>query len=637
VLSAVRPLLGAAGVAFEARSKARSMPAEIAFLASYGVPPARLIEAERLARQAGVSADRALLANGIIDETFFYQCLARHLGVAFIDDPVQLFDAAGTYQQATHAGLVLFKHPSGPTWLGAPHGTSLLTLMRNARRGKGLGSRLAITTPSLLSRWVQMSARRRIAADASFGLLSADTALCAHDGLSRSQRLFGLSAILIFCASFMSPVLSAGSVWPIITGLLFLAAVIFRLFVSAAAVGAEIPVSRKLDDHQLPSYTILVALYKEARVVKQLVRMLDQIDYPLAKIEIKIIIEEDDDETRRALTALSLSPIYEVILAPAGEPRTKPRALNVALPLARGDLITVFDAEDAPDSQQLRRAAERFAAAPFELACLQARLAIDNVEDNWLCRLFAIEYAALFHLQNPGLAELGLPLPLSGSSNHFRTSILRAIHGWDAWNVTEDADIGLRLARFGYSAGVLESTTCEEAPVSFDGWLKQRRRWYKGWFQTFVTLSRSPLDLTKQIGAGRSACLVLLLLGLLLGPLFWLPASFLAVNGLVQHGLQPPVDPAGFCNIVLWVSVSSLGCASLFWNALLGMKRQSLLHLWPVLLLLPFYYCLHTLAAWLALYELFWRPFHWDKTEHGLAGKTSNERALRPVLGRILR
>ncbi len=633
---ALRPVSGGAGAGIDQRSNAHDLPEEIAFLSSYGVPPARLIEATRLARKQGVSADRALLAHGLVDEVFFYQCLARHLGVAYIDEPVELADIDSAYRKAIHAGLIPFKRASGLAWLGAPRGNSIVTLTRNARRGEGLGSRLAITTPTLLSRWVQMRVRRRIAAEASFELLSADADLCAHGGLNASQKLSVLSAVIIFLVSLVVPTLPAVAIWSVVIGLIFLATVIFRLSVSVSAIGAVAPANRKLEDHQLPTYTILVALYKEARVVKRLVKMLDRIDYPRAKLEIKIIIEEDDDEMRRSLRALPLGPIYEVITAPAGKPRTKPRALNVALPLARGELIAIFDAEDAPDPRQLRRAAERFAAAPLELACLQARLAIDNVQNTWLTRLFSIEYAALFHVQNNGLAAMELPFPISGSSNHFRTSILRAVHGWDAWNVTEDADLGLRLARFGYGVGVLDSTTYEEAPMFLDGWLKQRQRWYKGWFQTFITISRSPLRVAAEIGAGRSLCALLLLLGLLLGPLFWMPASLLLIEDLAHYGLRAPPGSLGFCIALLWTLVGLLGIGSLFWHALFGMKRQQLLHLWPVLALLPLYYCLHTLAAWTALFELFRRPFHWHKTEHGLASRSPGAYVL-TVLSRMPR
>jgi hypothetical protein len=401
--------------ALESRLHVGGLPPEIGFLSGYGVAPAELIAASRRARKEGVSPEQALLAYGGTNEHFFYQCLARHLGVAFIDEPVQILDGtADYYPQAIKAGLVAFESATGPCWLAAPRGKSLATLLRAVRRGGVQRSRLAITTPAHLSLCVRESAHRRIAADASFGLLSADAELSAHSGSNLFQRTCASIGAVLFASSFMIPSLAAASVCPVIVGLLFFAAVVFRLLVSAATIDVPRVWREALEDHELPAYTIIIALYKEARVVRRLVAMLERMDYPRSKLDIKFVLEEDDHETRHALEALRLTPVYEIIIAPNGLPRTKPRALNVALPLARGELCVVFDAEDAPDPQQLRRAAEHFASAPASLACLQARLAIENVGDSWLTGLFAIEYAALFHVQNAGLADLGLPLPVSG-------------------------------------------------------------------------------------------------------------------------------------------------------------------------------------------------------------------------------
>jgi cellulose synthase/poly-beta-1,6-N-acetylglucosamine synthase-like glycosyltransferase len=113
---------------------------------------------------------------------------------------------------------------------------------------------------------------------------------------------------------------------------------------------------------------------------------------------------------------------------------------------------------------------------------VQARLCIDT-RTSWLARYFTAEYAGQFDVVLPKLAALGLPLPLGGSSNHFRTVTLREVGGWDPHNVTEDADLGMRLARFGYRSGVVASSTYEEAPADIGRWLGQRTRWFKGWMR----------------------------------------------------------------------------------------------------------------------------------------------------------
>ncbi|HEY1736617.1 MAG TPA: glycosyltransferase family 2 protein, partial [Methylovirgula sp.] len=345
---------------------------------------------------------------------------------------------------------------------------------------------------------------------------------------------------------------------------------------------------------------------------------LEQIDYPTAKLDIKFIIEEDDDETFAALRKSVRRFGYEVIVAPNGTPRTKPRALNVALPLLRGEFVSIFDAEDLPDILQLRDAAERFAGAAPSVACLQARLAIDNLE-GWLPRLFAIEYAALFDVINIGFADFKLPFPLGGSSNHFRTDILRKIGGWDAWNVTEDADIGFRMARFGYDCATFDSTTYEEAPTRIGAFLGQRRRWCKGWYQTLFTLCRNPRRLLREVGARRAAAMVVILLSSVLAPLCAPLAFILFAVMLAEGGFFWPSTTFEIIAATLWTSVFVGGIAAILWPILAGMKRRGLLALWPNLLLLPFYYGLISAAAWTSLYDLMVRPYYWYKTEHGLA------------------
>ncbi len=342
-------------------------------------------------------------------------------------------------------------------------------------------------------------------------------------------------------------------------------------------------------------------------------------DYPRAKLDIKLIVEADDADTRNALSALALPARYEVIDVPHGEPRTKPRALNTSLPLARGSLLVIFDAEDRPDAQQLRQAAARFAHAPQKLACLQGRLVVDNADDSWLTRLFAIEYAALFDVVIPGLAQLSVPLPLGGTSNHFRIAALRDVAGWDAWNVTEDVDLGMRLARAGYSIDALHSITDEEAPASLHAWLRQRRRWMKGWIQTLLTHSRNPARLYRELGPLRTAATVSLIAGGVIGPLLGPVFGALALADAFFGDLLNPKTFAAILSSSCWIFVGVTGVASAMWPALLGMKRRGLLGHAKWLPLLPVYYCLQTIAAWGALIEFFRDPYRWAKTEHGLA------------------
>jgi cellulose synthase/poly-beta-1,6-N-acetylglucosamine synthase-like glycosyltransferase len=596
----------------------------LAFLRGFGVSNAILVNAAAAARRQGIAPEAALLAGGAITERLYYRCLALSIGAAFIDGDVAL-SASVRYPNAIHEGLAPLAACCGPHWLAAPRGHRLAQLLAQAQESGQFGRWLAITTPSHLSRVVQAHAAAPIVRDATLGLSGLDPGLSARTPASPAQRACAIAAAAVWTAALALGFHSALTLISLAMTCLFLASICLRLFASAASTGVRSrPSLPRAADQKLPLYSVVVALYREARVVPQLVAALENLDYPRGKLDIKLVVEEDDRETQQAIEALRLPATYELVVAPPGGPKTKPRALNIALPLLRGEFAVIFDAEDAPAPTQLREAAERFLCCPRKLACLQARLAIDNALDSWLTRLFAIEYAVLFDVLNPGCAALALPMPLAGSSNHFRTDVLRDLCGWDAWNVTEDADLGLRLARFGYRVGMLPSSTLEEAPARLGAWLKQRRRWSKGWMQTFITLSRNPRSIIEELGAASGFALVLTLTSLVIAPPLWPLFAAIAAYDL-SCGLPAPGSPLDFVVAVLWMSAMVFGAGSIVWLALLGMERRKLLGLWPFLALLPVYYLLTAIAAWMALYDLLSRPYHWHKTEHGLA-KTSRQR-----------
>jgi glycosyltransferase XagB len=595
------------------------LPAALAFLTNYGVSADELIKAALQARRQGVPPEAALLASGANRERFYYRCLAYELGAQFTSGPARISDAM-RYPYAIHAGLLPLED-GRLKWLAAPQGRLLDRLLARPD-GRQLSGFLAITTPSHLSRLARSAATPSILRDATLGLARLDPDLSAKTPPNKAQRgcaMAGVAGTAFAIGVAPGPALVMLSL-PM--SCLFLASVWLRLFAGAASSACCTgPFQARIEDRRLPYYSIVVALYREAPVVRQLIGALDALDYPRAKLDIKLVIEQDDFATCRAIEALQLPANYETVVAPKGWPKTKPRALNIALPQLRGDLAVVYDAEDIPAPGQLREAAERFVRAPRKLACLQARLAIDNSEDSWLTRLFAIEYSVLFDVLNPGYAGLGLPVPLGGSSNHFRTEVLRDLCGWDAWNVTEDADLGLRLARFGYGVGILSSTTEEEAPAKLATWLKQRRRWSKGWMQTFITLTRDPWRLVAELGVQKSIALGLMMTNMVVAPPLWPFFTALVVHQFSSGALQP-ASPLEVAMTVLWMSAVVFGAGSNLWLALLGMNRRRLMKIWPFLPLVPLYYLLASVASWLALYDLISRPYHWHKTEHGLAKTT---------------
>jgi glycosyltransferase XagB len=327
------------------------------------------------------------------------------------------------------------------------------------------------------------------------------------------------------------------------------------------------------------------------------------------------VLEPDDHETIDMVATMKLGPPFDVIIAPDVGPRTKPKALNAALPLLRGTFVAVYDAEDRPEPDQLRLALEAFVAGDERLACVQARLTIDNTADSWLTRMFTAEYAGLFDVFLPGLSAWRLPLPLGGSSNHFRTAVLRRVGAWDPYNVTEDADLGMRLARFGYRTAVIPSTTYEEAPGRYRAWLKQRTRWFKGWIQTWLVHMRTPIRLGRELGLHGFLVFQLLVAGTVVAALVHslFAAQLIVAFCMMQWGGAEPASLA----IPLAILVSGyLVSAAL---CLIGLARRRLLGCAWALLLMPLYWLLLSIAAWRALLHLVFAPYRWEKTEHGLA------------------
>src|SRR3954471_19428651 len=365
-----------------------------------------------------------------------------------------------------------------------------------------------------------------------------------------------------------------------------------------------------MPDGQLPVYTVVAALYREAKSVASLVQAIDAFDYPREKLQVILVLEPDDLATRAAIARLGSMPHVQVLIAPATRPQTKPKALNCALPFARGSFVAVFDAEDRPDPGQLRAALDSFRSHDADVACAQASLCIDNNSDSWLSATFAAEYAGQFDVFLPGLEAMRMPLPLGGSSNHFRTTVLREVGGWDAWNVTEDADLGFRLARFGYRSVTFDSTTSEEAPIRFKAWLGQRSRWMKGWMQTWSVHMREPRRLWRQAGPRGFLTLNIIVGGNVLTAL----AYPILVIELAAHFLTSFTVSLAPLHIV---TVSG-GVASTVLIGLMGLARRDRLRSGWILAATPFYWGCLSIAAWRALWQLWRDPYRWEKTEHGL-------------------
>jgi len=372
-----------------------------------------------------------------------------------------------------------------------------------------------------------------------------------------------------------------------------------------------------LDGSELPIYTILVPLYREAATLPRLLEGLRALDYPKDRLDVMLMLEEDDDETRQAVRLTDLPRYVRAIVTPDCEPKTKPKACNLGLALARGEYLVIYDAEDRPEPDQLKKAVLGFRRCPDDVVCLQARLNFYNQRQNLLTRWFTTDYSIWFDLLLPGLDRMGAPIPLGGTSNHFKVAVLRQLLGWDPYNVTEDCELGIRLAQRGLLTRMLDSTTWEEACSRLGYWFRQRSRWTKGYIQTYLCHQRVPFRLLRSVGPLGALSFHVMVGGtfvsLLINPLYWtLTASWFMLRWKLLGMLFP-------YPLVLWgLLCLFVGNFIFLYGSLLATYRRGYFDLVKYCLVLPVYWVLGSMAAWKGFIQLFTRPSYWEKTRHGL-------------------
>jgi len=372
-----------------------------------------------------------------------------------------------------------------------------------------------------------------------------------------------------------------------------------------------------IDERSLPVYSILLPMYHEAATLPHIAQALRSMDYPLSKLDIKLILENDDDETIDKAKELGLEGIFEIIRVPDSLPKTKPKACNYALHFCRGELATIYDGEDAPEPDQLKKAVIAFQKAPENTAVIQARLNYFNVSENWLTRMFTMEYSLWFDFYLPALDALRIPIPLGGTSNHFKMPILREMEGWDPYNVTEDCDLGVRLTQAGYRVGVVNSTTFEEANNSIPNWIRQRSRWLKGYMQSYLVHMRRPLQLYGKLGHVGFWGFQFFIGGTILSALIT-PLLFLMY--IIWLFTSTPAFNDYFPPFVLYITLFNLLIANgflIYLFMLSGFKRRYF-SLIPWSLTVPLYWMLQSWAGYKGLWQLIHNPFYWEKTHHGL-------------------
>ena len=577
-------------------------------------PPRRLIQALTHVKDGqGHRLVDVLLEREVMGEGPLFATLQRQTGLGRANlvaafDPSLIDQLGASFCLAER--LVPLRRMGGATLIAAAHPDSFAR--HHHRLAQVFGKVLPSLAPSAQIEARILAARGPAMAQAAETTVALDLSCRSYTKPSPSTlRLWAVGAALSLLV--FKPLLAVLALCAVLTLALSTGLKLAALIASLRPAPPQAPNPAHLA--RLPTVSILVALYRESDIAARLVQRLGRLDYPRALLDVVLVVEEDDSLTRQALLRADLPGWMRVVVTPAGRVKTKPRALNHALTQCKGTIVGVYDAEDAPAPDQIAQVVNRFAQRGPQVACLQGALDFYNPTKTWLSRCFTLEYAAWFRVILPGLQRLGLPLPLGGTTLFFRREVLEKLGAWDAYNVTEDADLGIRLARCGYRTEILPSTTLEEATCHARPWVKQRSRWVKGYMMTYLTHMRDPARLYRDLGLRGFAGFQILFLGsiaqALLAPVLW---SFWAFCLGLGHPLAGIITTQALHGLTLaFVTCEVVSIAV----GILGLKRsgQNIAALWVPTLAL--YFPLQTLAAYKAAYEMLVNPFFWDKTSHG--------------------
>ena len=587
-------------------------------------------------QRSGTRLGDVLVAEGIIGFPVVYQAIALHHHLPYVDlmrtppEPELLEES--DMELYLEMSTVPWKRIGVSVWLA----TSELRdeMVQWALKKYGDSIHFVITSPLDIRRTMEARFSGLLDEKSRLALFHANPEQSARTTLPADQKKIAAALCLAFSGCAIFAPASTLLVSLAICHILYATTMLFRMMVYGVGLlkmqqrewKTELA---KLDEKTLPIYTILIPMYHETESLPKMLGAMKAMDYPSAKLDIKLVLEEDDDQTIEAAYALKPSYQFDIIKVPQSLPRTKPKACNYALQFARGEYVTVYDADDRPDADQLKKAILTFRDSPENVVCIQARLGYYNGNDNWLTRCFSLEYAALFQVMLRGLQRLHIPIPLGGTSNHFAISRLRSLGEWDPFNVTEDADLGTRLCARGFTTHMLDSDTWEEATNTPRAWLHQRTRWIKGYMQTWLVHMRSPLDLWAVLKPrgfmGFQFFIGLSTFTFLSAPLIWLMSL-----GLIFH--WESALPSWLLALVVLNFVLNMGShisSALYSAQMLGKPTPGLV---LAALTYPFYLWLHSLASYMALWQLIVKPHFWNKTMHGKSKTFMQMQLTKPVM-----
>ncbi len=584
----------------------------------------------RLQEQSGSRLGDIAISEGLADYRSLYEAVAEQHDLSFVnlltDPPDASLLVASQAETYLHLRALPWRREGNVITVAVAEISD--HVLAWVRKNFNDQTRLVITSPFDIRRTVEKFFSGSLEQKSRNALWQHQPVSSARFMFSQHQQQMFLGAITLAIAAMAWMPIYAALVFIILCHVTYTLTMLFKLLVFTTGIVVsrrqrqEIPLP---DDRTLPLYTVLIPMYRETASLPGMLRSMQQMDYPASKLDIKLVLEADDKETLAA--ALALRPCYhfDIIRVPPSEPRTKPKACNYALKFARGEYVTVYDADDRPEPQQLKKAVAAFRSLPQDIVCLQARLNYYNANDNLLTRFFSLEYTILFHFMLYALERLDIPIPLGGTSNHIALARLKELGEWDPYNVTEDADLGVRLSAFGLRTRMIDSYTMEEAPNRSMPWIRQRSRWIKGYMQTWLVHMRRPQQLWRTLGPkgfiGFQFFVGLACFTFLTSPVVW-------ALSLLWLGKLAAIHQVEFPAWLAWITAANLAFNILthwylsLYSALLYRKNR-----WPLLqagLLYPLYLVLHSIASYKALWQLVANPHFWEKTTHGLARCTDS-------------
>lgn len=459
---------------------------------------------------------------------------------------------------------------------------------------------------------------------AVYDLLNRDADSSAVTTFTQEQLIFFFALFGIIVGGMIINFRITAIIVNVLMSIFFLISISFKLFLALVGSRFELYQAvtkqelKNIRDEDLPVYTIHLPVYKEDKLIKKLIWNLQSIDYPRHKLDIKLLIEEDDDKTLNAVRDLDFPAIFEVIVVPFHMPKTKPKACNYGLHFSKGEILTIYDAEDIPDTDQLKKVVALFNKLPSFYICVQCALNYFNRNENFLTRMFTLEYSYWFDYMLPGLDTLDIPIPLGGTSNHFKLDKLLELGGWDAFNVTEDADLGVRAYEKGYKVAIVNSTTYEEANNDFFNWIRQRSRWIKGYMQTTLVHMRNPAGLVRRIGWKG-----FLGFNFFIGatPIMFLIYPILLAIFICYVIFDLETIRVLFPDWVLFMAIFNLmvGNILMIYVNMMAVFKRKFFELILFAIANPIYWLMHSVSAYKGLYQLIVKPFYWEKTNHGIS------------------